>query len=132
MAKGDVWAATVWSGDMVQLHADNAHLRFVLPKSGGAIWTDNMLIPIGGDVYTASVYMNFYYQPRIAAMVEDAVSYVCPVQGADKALLKQDPAAAKNTLIFPTKRMLSQLHIVDPNALFNADFQRKWQKLIGA
>jgi spermidine/putrescine transport system substrate-binding protein len=132
MAKGDVWAATVWSGDMVQLHADNAHLRFVLPKSGGAIWTDNMLIPIGGDVYTASVYMNFYYQPRIAAMVEDAISYVCPVQGADKALLKQDPAAAKNTLIFPTKRMLSQLHIVDPNALFNADFQRKWQKLIGA
>jgi spermidine/putrescine transport system substrate-binding protein len=132
MAKGDVWAATVWSGDMVQLHADNAHLRFVLPRSGGAIWTDNMLIPIGGDVYTASVYMNFYYQPRIAAMVEDAISYVCPVQGADKALLKQDPAAAKNTLIFPTKRMLSQLHIVDPNALFNADFQRKWQKLIGA
>jgi spermidine/putrescine transport system substrate-binding protein len=132
MAKGDVWAATVWSGDMVQLHADNAHLRFVIPKSGGAIWTDNMLIPTGGDVYTASVYMNFYYQPKIAALVDDAISYVCPVKGADKALLQKDPAAARNTLIFPTKQMLSQLHIVDPNALFNADFQKKWQKVLGA
>jgi spermidine/putrescine transport system substrate-binding protein len=132
MAKGDVWAATVWSGDMVQLHADNAHLKFVIPKSGGAIWTDNMLIPTGGDAYTASVYMNFYYQPKIAAIVEEAISYVCPVRGADKVLLKKDPAAAKNTLIFPTAKMLSQLHIVDPNALFNADYQRKWQKLLGA
>jgi spermidine/putrescine transport system substrate-binding protein len=132
MAKGDVWAATVWSGDMVQLHADNAHLRFVIPKSGGAIWTDNMLIPTGGDTYTASVYMNFYDQPKIAALVEDAISYVCPVKGADRALLKKDPAAARNTLIFPTKQMLSQLHIVDPNALVNADFQKKWQKLLGA
>jgi spermidine/putrescine transport system substrate-binding protein len=132
MAKGDVWAATVWSGDIVQLHPDNPHLRFVIPKPGGAIWTDNMLIPLGGDAYTASVYMNFYYQPKIAALVEDAISYVCPVKGADKALLKQDPAAARNTLIFPTRQMLSQVHIVDPNALFNADFQKKWQKVLGA
>jgi spermidine/putrescine transport system substrate-binding protein len=132
MAKGDVWAATVWSGDMVQLNADNAHLKFVIPKSGGAIWTDNMLIPTGGDAYTASVYMNFYFQPKIAAIVEDAISYVCPVQGAAQALLKKNPAAARNTLIFPTKRMLSQLHIIDPNALVNPDYQRKWQKLLGA
>jgi spermidine/putrescine transport system substrate-binding protein len=132
MAKGDVWAATAWSGDIVQLQADNKHLRWVMPKSGGAVWTDNMLIPLGGDAYTASVYMNFYYQPRIAAMVEAAISYVCPVRGADKALLRSDPSAARNTLIFPTRRMLSQLHIVDPNALFNADFQKKWQKLLGA
>jgi spermidine/putrescine transport system substrate-binding protein len=65
-------------------------------------------------------------------MVEAAISYVCPVRGANQALLKQDPAAARNTLIFPTPRMLSKLHIVDPNALFNADYQKKWQKLLGA
>ena len=31
------------------------------------IWTDNMLIPKGGDVYTASTFMNFVYDPKIAA-----------------------------------------------------------------
>ena len=49
--EGRLWAAIVWSGDMVQLHADNKYLRFVIPKSGGMIWTDNMLIPKGGDAY---------------------------------------------------------------------------------
>jgi spermidine/putrescine transport system substrate-binding protein len=132
MSKGDVWAAFVWSGDMVQLHADNAHLKFNIPKAGGMIWTDNMLIPKHGDAYTASVYMNFVYSPAIAAEIEDWVNYICPVVGADKVLLKSDPAVAKNTLIFPTKKMLASLHQFDPKALFNPDYKTKWQKLLGA
>ena len=132
MAKGDVWAATVWSGDMVQLHADNKNLQFVIPKSGGGIWTDNMLIPKHGDAYLASVYMNFVYDPKIAAQIDDYINYICPVIGADTVLLKTDPAAAKNPLIFPTPAMLKQLHQFDPEALFNADYKQKWQKLLGA
>jgi spermidine/putrescine transport system substrate-binding protein len=132
MAKGDVWAATVWSGDMVQLHADNKNLQFVIPKSGGGIWTDNMLIPRHGDAYLASVYMNFVYDPKIAAQIDDYINYICPVIGADTVLLKTDPAAAKNPLIFPTPAMLKQLHQFDPEALFNADYKQKWQKLLGA
>ena len=54
--------------------------------------------------------MNFVYDPKIAAEIEDYVNYICPVQGAAKVLLKSDPAVAKNTLIFPTPKMLRQLH----------------------
>ena len=132
MAKGDVWAAFVWSGDMVQLHADNKYLRFVIPKSGGGIWTDNMMIPKHGDTYLASVYMNFVYDPKIAAEIDGYVNYICDVQGAAKVLQKTDPAAAKNPLIFPTPAMLKQVHQFDPNALFNPDYKQKWQKLLGA
>jgi len=132
LAKGDIIAAMVWSGDMVQLHADNPNLKFVIPKSGGMIWTDNMLIPKGGDAHTASVFMNFAYDPKIAAQIEDYVNYLCPVGGADRVLLKTDPGVAKNTLIFPTKKMLSQLHQIDPNALFNRDYRQKWQRVLGA
>jgi spermidine/putrescine transport system substrate-binding protein len=132
MAKGDVWAATVWSGDMVQLHADNKYLRFVIPKSGGGIWTDQMLIPKHGDAYLASVYMNFVYDPKIAAEIDGYINYICPVLGADKVLAKTDPEAAKNPLIFPTPAMLKQLHQFDPKALFNPDYKQKWQKLLGA
>ena len=73
------------------------------------IWTDNMLIPKGGNVYGASVLMNWYYDPKIAAEVEDYVNYICPVVGADKVLLKTDPAVAKNPLIFPTQAMLANV-----------------------
>ena len=132
MAKGDVWAAFVWSGDMVQLHADNASLRFNLPRSDGMIWTDNMLIPKKGDATTASTFMNFVYDPKVQAQIEDYVNYVCPVKGADKVLLKSDPAVAKDPLIFPTQATLARVHQFDSKALVNPDYRKKWQKLLGA
>jgi spermidine/putrescine transport system substrate-binding protein len=132
LAKGDIVAAVAFSGDVVQLHADNKNLKFQVPTAGAMIWTDNMLIPKGGDAHTASVYMNFYYDPKIAAMVEDYVNYICPVKGADEVLLKSDPGVAKNTLIFPTKATRAKLHEIDPTALFNPDYKTKWQHLLGS
>ncbi len=130
LAKGDLVATMAWSGDIVQLQADNAHLKWNLLDTGGDIWTDNMLIPKGGDAYTASVYMNWVYSPKIAAEIEDYVNYICPVLGAKAVLLKQDPAIAKNTLIFPTDAMLNNVHTIDPTALNNEKYQTTWQNLI--
>ena len=50
LAKGDIWACFAWSGDMVQLRIDHPNLKWVVPDEGAMIWTDNMLIPKGGDV----------------------------------------------------------------------------------
>jgi spermidine/putrescine transport system substrate-binding protein len=132
LAKGDVWACAAWSGDMVQLQADHPGLKWILPKDGGMIWTDNMLIPKGGNAYAASVLMNWYYRPEIAADVEDYVNYICPVVGADKVLEVKDPAVAKNPLIFPTKAMLANVHQIDAKAVNNAKYKQKFQNLIGA
>ena len=132
LAKGDIWACMAWSGDMVQLQADHPHLKWVLPDSGGMIWTDNMLIPTGGNVYTASVYMNYYYEPKVAAAVEDYVNYICPVTGADAVLLKTDPKVAKNPLIFPTKEMLANVHQYDPVAVNNPAYKEQFANLTGA
>jgi spermidine/putrescine transport system substrate-binding protein len=132
LSSGDLIATMAWSGDIVQLQADNSHLKWQLPNDGGDIWTDNMLIPKGGNVYTASVYMNFVYEPKIAAEIEDYVNYVCPVLGAKEALIKEDPAIANNPLIFPTKQMLDNAHTIDPTALNNEKYQTTWQNLISA
>jgi spermidine/putrescine transport system substrate-binding protein len=132
LAKGDLSACMAWSGDVVQLQADNKHLHWNLPDTGGDIWTDNMLIPKGGEVYTASVYMNFVYDPKIAAEIADYVNYISPVVGAKAVLLKEDPAIAKNTLIFPTKEMLDNVHTIDPAVLNNQKYLETWQNLISS
>ena len=132
LAKGDVWACFAWSGDMVQLQIDHPGLKWILPKDGGIIWTDNMLIPKGANAYAASVLMNWYYRPEIAAEVEDYVNYICPVVGADKVLEKTDPSVAKNTLIFPTKEMLANARAFDVKAVANLKYKKEFQKLIGA
>jgi len=132
LAKGDVWACFAWSGDMVQLQADHPGLKWNLPDSGGMIWTDNMLIPKGGNVYTASTYMNYYYTPKVAAEVEDYVNYICPVSGADAVLKKSDPKVAANPLIFPTKKMLDSVHLIDAKAVNNQDYKKAFQALLQA
>jgi len=132
LAKGDVWAAVAWSGDMVQLQADHPGLKWTMPKTGAMIWTDNMLIPRGGNAYAASVLMNWYYKPNVAAEVEDYVNYICPVAGAAKVLERTDPAVAKNPLIFPPASMLAKTHVFDGKALNNQKYKQDFQNLIGA
>ena len=136
LAKGDLAAAMSWSGDIAQI--GNPHIHWNVPKDGGALWTDNMIIPKGGDVYTASVFMNYVYDPKVAAEIEGGnpktgdtgVYYISPVSGARQELLKVNPAIAKNTLIFPTKKMLSTVHLFDNNALNNEKYLTAWQNLI--
>jgi spermidine/putrescine transport system substrate-binding protein len=131
LSKGDLMAAMSWSGDVVQLSADNANLVWNLPESGGDIWTDNMLIPKGGDVFTASTYMNFVYDPKIAAQIAAYVNYVTPVKGAKEEAAKIDPKLAANPLIFPDEETLSKVVIFDSKALSNQDYLEKWQTLLG-
>jgi spermidine/putrescine transport system substrate-binding protein len=132
LAKGDIAAAMSWSGDVVQLTADNPNLEWHLADSGGDIWTDNMLIPTGGDAYTASTFMNFVYDPKIAAQIAAYVNYVSPVKGAKEELAKIDPKLAENPLIFPDEDTLSKVKIFDAEALNNQDYVEKWQTLIGS
>jgi spermidine/putrescine transport system substrate-binding protein len=138
LAKGDLAAAMSWSGDIAQI--GNSHIHWNVPKDGGALWTDNMLIPKGGDVYTASVYMNYVYDPKVQALMEagdpkrkiTGIYYIPPVQGAKEEALKLDPAVAKNQLIFPSQAMLGSVHLFDNKALNNQKYLTQWQNLISA
>ena len=138
LAKGDLSAAMSWSGDIAQI--GNAHIHWNLPTDGGDTWTDNMLIPTGGNAYTASVYMNYVYDPEVQALMVAGdpkrkivgISYIPPVIGAKQAAEKFNPTAANNELIFPTQKMLDNVHIFDPLALNNPKYLAAWQNLISA
>ena len=133
LAKGNVVACMGWSGDVVQLQFDNPDLKFAIPTKGGMIWTDNMMIPTNAShPYNAHLWMNFYYQPEIAAMVEDWVNYICPVNGAKEALLAKDPSIAENPLIFPPQSTLDNVHVfkaLTPEE--DLQFNQSFQALIG-
>jgi spermidine/putrescine transport system substrate-binding protein len=135
LANGDLAAAMAWSGDIAQI--GNAHIHWNLPKDGGAIWTDNMLIPKGGDVYTASVYMNYVYDPKVQGLMEagdpklniTGIYYIPPVKGAGAWAKKFNPPIASNPLIFPSAETLSKVHIFDNAALNNETYVNQWNNL---
>jgi len=132
LAQGSIWAAMAWSGDLVQLQFDNPNLIWVQPEEGSMIWTDQMLIPKGGDAFTASTLINWYYDPEIAAQVAAWINYISPVKGAKEVLLASDPDLANNVLIFPTDEMLAKAKLFDVNAANNDDYKARFQELLGA
>jgi spermidine/putrescine transport system substrate-binding protein len=129
LSKGDLAASMAWSGDIFNLQ--NPKLTWILPETGGIIWADNMVIPLGGDVPTASTYMNFVYDPTIAAQLALGAGYISLVKGVPEEAAKLNPKAAKNTLVFPTDEMLSNVHQNDPAMLNNPDYIKRWEAVQG-
>jgi spermidine/putrescine transport system substrate-binding protein len=101
-----------WSGDAVQLQADNPNIRFMPPETGVALWTDNMQVPVGAPhAYTAELMMNYVYDPAVQAPIAAYVNYICPVKGVKEILAKKDPELANNQLIFPSEKTLEEAFI---------------------
>jgi spermidine/putrescine transport system substrate-binding protein len=132
--KGDSWVIFGWSGDAVQLKADNPNVEFVLPESGGMLWTDNMQIPVGAPhAFTAEKFIDYVYQPEVQAPIEAYINYICPVEGTKEVIAKDDPALAENSLIFPDKADFENLYIFrDLKPEEERELNDAFQKLIGA
>jgi spermidine/putrescine transport system substrate-binding protein len=104
LVSGDVVLAMAWSGDIIQKQLERETLEFTVPTEGAMLWYDNLLIPKGAaHKYTAELYINYYYQPSVAAKVAAWVNYICPVKGAREEMVKIDPELAANPLIFPSE-----------------------------
>jgi spermidine/putrescine transport system substrate-binding protein len=129
LEKGDLAASMAWSGDIANLGDPKIH--WGVPTQGGIIWTDNMIIPLGGSVPTASTYMNFMYDPVISAQWAIGANYISSVNGVKADAVKLDPKAESNDLTFPTSQTLSQMHQNDPKMLTNPDYNKKWLAVQG-
>jgi spermidine/putrescine transport system substrate-binding protein len=104
LTSGDVVGVIGWSGDAVQLQADNPNIKFVMPTEGCSLWSDNMVIPIGAPNPTAAeAWMNYVYDPTNQAQIAAEVNYITPVEGVKQVFEKTEPSLAKNPLIFPTE-----------------------------
>ena len=109
----DTLAAIVWSGDIVQLNAENGDKwEFVVPEKGGTLWNDNFLVPIGSTRKTnVEKLIDYYYDPAVAAEVAAYVNYITPVAGAKEAAMNIDPELANNQLIFPDDTTLAKARV---------------------
>jgi spermidine/putrescine transport system substrate-binding protein len=135
LAKGDVALCLAYSGDIFQLRSDNPDLRFVVPKEGGMLFVDEMVIPArAAHPADAHEWMNFVYDPKIAAQIAAYVAYITPVPAA-KGMLR-DLAAdasgdeketlesiASSPLVFPTARTAKRLHRY---RVLGEDEEREW------
>jgi spermidine/putrescine transport system substrate-binding protein len=104
LANEDAVAVVGWSGDAVQLQADNPDIEFVMPDEGCMLWSDNMVIPVGAPNPTAAYeWMNYVYEPENQAQIANYNYYFTPVSGVRPILEEQGSDAAESELVFPTE-----------------------------
>src|SRR3954454_11625691 len=109
MANGDVAAIIGWSGDAVQLQADNPNIEFRMPTEGCILWSDNMEIPVGAPNATAAeAFMNYVYDPKNQAPLAAYNNYVTPVDGVKEVFQTSNPDLVNDPLIFPTDQFTSK------------------------
>lgn len=112
LSSGDTAACFAWTGDVVQLRADNPSLGYVMPQTGATLWSDNFVIPaLAKHKKNAETMINYYYDPAVMAKVVDYVNYISPVRGTTAILQKEDPAVAKNQLIVPDEATMALAHV---------------------
>jgi len=112
LASGEIVACFAWSGDVFQAQLDNPNVRLSIPEAGAMLWSDNLMIPNkAAHKANAEKLINYYYDPHVAAVVEDYINYVCPVEGAQEEMKTVDKALVDSPLIFPDQKLLSQTHI---------------------
>ena len=133
LVKGNVVACEAWSGDVIQLQFDNPDIKFVAPEEGLSFWSDNMIVPNKAThKANAEKWMDFFYQPEVAAKVAAWVNYICPVEGAQEAMGKIDKSLVDNELIFPGQDLLKNAHdFMALDSKTEQDYQKQFAAVIG-
>jgi spermidine/putrescine transport system substrate-binding protein len=126
LARGDLWASMAWSGDVFFLKQDNPKLEFVIPEEGGISWVTPLEVPVGAEhPRDAHAFLDYVYQPEVAADITSWVGYISPVPAVRDVLLDRAAtskagrrayleALATSPLVFPDEATLGTLHTYQP------------------
>ncbi|WP_435215233.1 polyamine ABC transporter substrate-binding protein [Streptomyces sp. bgisy034] len=137
LSGGDVLACQAYSGDVIQLQADDPDIRFVVPEEGAELWSESLMVPnLARHKANAERLIDYYYEPEVAAELATWVNYVCPVPAARDVLAsaedEETAALAEDPLIFPDKAMRERLAIArDITSQERVEFAQRWNAIAG-
>jgi spermidine/putrescine transport system substrate-binding protein len=134
LAAGNILIAFAWSGDIQGLAADNPDLKWVAPKEGAMMYSDNMMIPKTSDRQDlAMAWINWCYDPAHSAQIVSGAPYISDVNGAMAELAKVDSTLAKSELVNPPAELQARLHMFRTlSDEEDAEYNRIFQDAIGA
>lgn len=91
IARGAVQAGITFNGDFVFYKDEDpeayADIEFMMPKEGGEVWVDNLMIPSGApEPELAHAFVDFLLRPEIAAQLSNWTYYASPNAAAQPLL----------------------------------------------
>jgi spermidine/putrescine-binding protein len=119
--------AYAWSGDSLQMSAENSTIQYVIPSFGSLKFLDSMVIPAGAphkDV--AHEWINFILRPDVSAAITDEVQYGNPNTAAFD-LISED--IRTSPAIFPASDSLTKLQYIEDVGDDVAMYDSAWENI---
>jgi spermidine/putrescine transport system substrate-binding protein len=124
---GDAAVSLAYSGDLLQARQEDKRLRYVIPKEGGTIWTDALVVlKRGPSQDLAYRFIDFLLRPENAAELAAYTRYATPVAQAIPLLpeeMRQDPT------VFPPEEVRARLEYLKDLGPEIALYDRVWTEV---
>lgn len=131
LLSGEVDLAVEWSGDIVQVMAEDDDLSYIVPKEGGLLWEDCLCIPKGAPhPNNAHEFINFLLDAEVGAEIADTIRYATPNEAA-RELMPED--YKNHPAIFPPEEVLEECE----SALYRGEevtrmLEQSWTRILSA
>lgn len=106
LLSGEVDVVMEWSGDILQVMAEDEDLAYVVPQEGTIRWEDDMCIPKGApNLANAHAFINFILDAKVHGEIASEVKYALPNAAAMEFIPAED---RENPAIYPPPEVLAR------------------------
>lgn len=122
---GDIAVGPAYSGDILGAQAENPKLKYVIPKEGATLWTDNLVIlKKSPNQELAYKFINYLLEPEVAAQISNGIGYATPVAAAMDKIEEKD-----NPLIYPNAEIRSKLELLSDLGDQTEAYNKVWSEV---
>lgn len=127
LASGEVVLAHGWGGPVARAMAERPSIRYVVPKEGGTIWSDCLVVlKTSRHKDLAMQFVNFLLDPRIAALTSDRLLFASANREAKKLV---SPRVRNNPAVYPPESLLDRLEWMSDVGDAIRVYDRAWTEL---
>ncbi len=120
IVSGETWMGQTWNGDALLLQKRNPAIRYRVPKEGGEIWMDYMVVSaFSAHPDLACDFVNYLIEASNNAKAAQELEFASPNKEARKLLPKE---MLENQTIYPSKE---QLEVSEPVKNISPRIKRK-------
>lgn len=123
----ELTVAHMFSTDALQARRDNPKIRYVIPKEGATLWTDNLAIPTSSPrSKEAHLFINYFLSPQVALATALQNSVATPNKTAREQL---PPEMGNDPGLYPGPDVMKRLQLLEDLGDSMSVMNRLWTEL---
>jgi spermidine/putrescine transport system substrate-binding protein len=127
LGSGDATVAHNYSGDVRMVQDEVPGIRYLIPREGAVLWTDNLVVPAGAPhKRLAEVFINFILDAEVGARLSNFTFYATP-NAASLPLVEEE--LLRDPSIYPESALLERLEFLRDVGPAREAYDRIWTRL---